>query len=69
MADNRSSVTGLTSEEAKEYHSFFMTYTIGYIIVALVAHFLVWQWRPWFPSVNGYALLENVTNTVTTLIG
>ena len=69
MADNRSSVTGLSSEEAKEYHSFFMTYTIVYIIVALVAHFLVWQWRPWFPSVKGYALLENVTNTVTTLIG
>jgi light-harvesting complex 1 beta chain len=46
-----------------------MTYTIGYIIVALVAHFLVWQWRPWFPSAKGYALLENVTNTVTTLIG
>ena len=69
MAANRSSVTGLSSEEAKEYHSFFMTYTIGYIIVALVAHFLVWQWRPWFPGTKGYALLEDATTIVTTLIG
>ena len=69
MADNRSSVTGLSSEEAKEYHSFFMTYTIGYIIVALVDHFLVWQWRPWFPGTKGYALLEDATTIVTTLIG
>jgi light-harvesting complex 1 beta chain len=46
-----------------------MTYTIGYIIVALVAHFLVWQWRPWFPGTKGYALLEDATTIVTTLIG
>ena len=71
MADHKSPLnsSGLTEAEAKEYHSMFMSSTIAYVVVAIIAHFLVWQWRPWFPSVKGYALLENVTNTVTTLIG
>lgn len=69
MADNRSSLTGLTSEEAREFHSFFVSGFIGFTIIALVAHFLVWQWRPWFPGVKGYALLEGAMNSVQTLIG
>jgi light-harvesting complex 1 beta chain len=62
MENNRSTITGLNAEEAKEFHSLFVTSTIGYVVIAVIAHFLVWQWRPWFPSVKGYALLENVTS-------
>ena len=40
--------TGLTSQEAREFHSAFMTWTLAYIAVAVVAHVLVWNWRPWF---------------------
>ncbi|MFN3892363.1 MAG: light-harvesting antenna LH1, beta subunit [Beijerinckiaceae bacterium] len=62
MENKRSTITGLNEEEAKEFHSLFVTSMIGYIVVAVIAHFLVWQWRPWFPSVKGYALLDSVTS-------
>lgn len=39
----------LTSEEAKEIHSGFMG-TFGlYVVIALVAHALVYFDKPWFP--------------------
>ncbi len=69
MENKRSTITGLNEEEAKEFHSFFVSSTVGYIVIAIVAHFLVWQWRPWFPSVKGYALLDGVTTGLTSLIG
>jgi len=69
MENKRSTITGLNEEEAREFHSLFVTSTIGYVVIAVIAHFLVWQWRPWFPSVKGYALLEDATNVVTKLIG
>ncbi len=40
--------TGMTSQEAREFHSAFMTSALAYIAVAVVAHVLVWSWRPWF---------------------
>jgi light-harvesting complex 1 beta chain len=54
--------TGLTESEAKEFHSIFLTSFIGFTVVAIIAHFLVWQWRPWLPSVSGYqtSLLDGV---------
>lgn len=68
MADRRESLTGLTDEEAREFHGFFMTSFIGFTVVAIIAHFLVWQWRPWFPKVGGYASLsDSVTTTVASL--
>jgi light-harvesting complex 1 beta chain len=50
MADHKSPLqtSGLTEAEAKEYHSMFMSSTVAYVVVAVIAHFLVWQWRPWF---------------------
>jgi light-harvesting complex 1 beta chain len=48
MADTRSgSLSGLTENEAKEFHSIFMSSFIGFTAVAVVAHVLVWMWRPW----------------------
>jgi light-harvesting complex 1 beta chain len=49
------SASGLTDQEAKEFHGIFMTSFIIFTIIAIVAHFLVWQWRPWLPGVGGYA--------------
>ena len=46
--------SGLTETEAKEFHSIFLTSFIGFVVVAIIAHFLVWQWRPWLPGPNGY---------------
>jgi light-harvesting complex 1 beta chain len=50
----------LTPEEAKEFHRLFITSFIVFTIIAIVAHFLVWQWRPWFPAVTGYAAVSSL---------
>jgi light-harvesting complex 1 beta chain len=48
MADEkRGSLSGLTESEAKEFHGIFVTSFIVFTVIAIVAHFLVWQWRPW----------------------
>jgi light-harvesting complex 1 beta chain len=47
MGDERRSLTGLTETEAKEFHAIFVSSFIGFTVVAIIAHFLVWQWRPW----------------------
>ena len=47
-------MSGLTDSEAREFHGIFVTSFIVFVVVAIVAHFLVWQWRPWLPGPNGY---------------
>ncbi len=56
------SASGLTEMEAKEFHSIFVQSFIGFLVVAIVAHVLVWTWRPWLPGVNGYqtSMLDGV---------
>ena len=39
--------TYLTPEEAKEFHKIFIMSFLGFTAVAILAHFLVWNWRPW----------------------
>jgi light-harvesting complex 1 beta chain len=60
MADNRpSSLSGLTEQEAKEFHGIFVTSFIIFTVIAVIAHFLVWSWRPWLPGPKGYSSLFN----------
>ena len=60
MADSRqSSLSGLSEQEAKEFHGIFMTSFIIFTLIAIVAHFLAWQWRPWLPGASGYASIVN----------
>ena len=48
MANEESrSLTGLTELEAREFHRIFVTSFLVFTAIAIVAHFLVWQWRPW----------------------
>jgi light-harvesting complex 1 beta chain len=47
MADEKRSLSGLTENEAKEFHSLFVQSFVGFTVVAIIAHFLVWTWRPW----------------------
>jgi light-harvesting complex 1 beta chain len=65
-ADNKSgSLSGLTAQEAKEFHGLFMTSFIIFTVIAIIAHFLVWNWRPWFPGVTGYAsLMDGATQAM-----
>lgn len=39
---------GMTEDEARRFHGYFVKGTMGYIVVAAAAHFLAWMWRPWF---------------------
>ena len=66
MADteSRSSLSGLTEAEAQEFHSLFVGSFLIFTIVAILAHFLVWTWRPWIPGPKGYALLDGATTAV-----
>ncbi len=60
------SLSGLTESEAKEFHSIFVTSFIIFTVIAVIAHILVWQWRPWFPGPTGYtAALDSVKDVVT----
>ncbi len=67
------SLSGLTEPEAREFHQIFITSFIAFTAIAIVAHILVWLWRPWIPGPNGYASLMDGANTaigsLTTLIG
>jgi len=64
------SLSGLTESEAKEFHSIFMTSFIIFVAVAIVAHILAWQWRPWLPGPKGYAasMLDGAQQAVHTAL-
>ena len=66
-------LSGLTDMEAREFHSLFMVSFIIYTAIAIVAHILVWMWRPWLPGPNGYrSAIESATQfagTLSSLIG
>jgi light-harvesting complex 1 beta chain len=47
MNDPNSALSGLTEGEAKEFHGIFMKSFYIFTAVAVVAHILVWFWRPW----------------------
>jgi len=63
-------LSGLSESEAQEFHKIFMSSFIGFTLVAIVAHVLVWQWRPWLPGQNGYssAILDGVKYAANQLI-
>ena len=61
---DRSSLSGLTDGEAREFHSLFVTSFIAFTVIAIIAHFLVWMWRPWIPGPKGYALIDGATSAV-----
>ena len=57
--------TYLTAEEAKDFHKLFMLSFIIFTVIAILAHILVWQWRPWLPPVGGYKDAATTTASVT----
>jgi light-harvesting complex 1 beta chain len=62
--NGRSSLSGLTEAEAQEFHGLFIKSFIAFLVVAIIAHFLVWMWRPWIPGPKGYAMLDGVSTAV-----
>ncbi len=79
------SLSGLTDQEAQEFHALFMKGFFIFTLIAIIAHFLVWSWRPWLPGPEGYTSSLDVmpdyladplattvlaqVSTLTTLIG
>ena len=60
------SLSGLTEQEAREFHRIFMMSFIIFTVIAIIAHILVWQWRPWLPGPNGYtSMLDTVHGVVS----
>ena len=69
MADRQGSLSGLTEGEAKEFHGVFMTSFIIFMVIAIIAHILAWQWRPWLPGAKGYSsLVDGVNVAVNTVL-
>ena len=61
------SLSGLSEPEAREFHRIFISSFIAFVIVAIIAHFLAWAWRPWLPGPIGYesAMLDGVKDTLS----
>jgi light-harvesting complex 1 beta chain len=57
----RVSMSGLTEPEAREFHRAFVLSFLIFLVIAIVAHFLVWQWRPWIPGTPGYEVGATTT--------
>jgi light-harvesting complex 1 beta chain len=48
MSEPRDGVgTYLTTDEAKEFHKMFVSSFLLFTAIAVVAHVLVWAWKPW----------------------
>ena len=58
------SLSGLSEQEAREFHRLFMVSFIVFTIIAIIAHVLVWQWRPWLPGPEGYTAVFDGLNAV-----
>jgi light-harvesting complex 1 beta chain len=59
--EDPSSASGLTAAEAREFHRIFVTSFIAFLIVALIAHYLAWEWRPWG---GHYSMLDGASHAV-----
>ena len=57
------SLSGLTENEAKEFHGIFVSSFIAFTVIAVIAHILAWMWRPWLPGAKGYSSLTDGANT------
>ena len=55
------SISGMTEPEAREFHTIFVQSFLIFTAIAVIAHILVYLWRPWLPGPNGYkTALEGV---------
>lgn len=61
-------MSGLSEAQAKEFHGMFVVSFAVFTGIAVVAHVLAWMWRPWFPGVNGYGLLESAQTALQTML-
>lgn len=65
---SETSLSGISESEAQEFHGYFMQGFGIFTAIAVVAHILVWMWRPWIPGDGGYAALDSVNTAVSALL-
>jgi light-harvesting complex 1 beta chain len=71
MADEEKiggSLTGLSAHEAQAFHEIFMRSFLIFTGIAILAHILVWLWRPWLPGEEGYASLMDGATAVASAV-
>jgi light-harvesting complex 1 beta chain len=66
--DQNQSISGLSKQEAQEFHKYFIVSFIVFVAIAVVAHILAWQWRPWLPGPEGYAMIDSASAAVSSVI-
>jgi light-harvesting complex 1 beta chain len=66
--DQNQSISGLSEKEAKEFHKIFVVSFIVFVAIAIIAHILAWQWRPWLPGPEGYAVIDSAASAVSSFI-
>jgi light-harvesting complex 1 beta chain len=63
------SLTGLDEDEAKSFGNMFVVSFLAFLAIAIVAHYLVWQWRPWIPGARGYpSAVGSALDTLTVFL-
>ena len=65
----RISLSGLTRAEAREFNKFFMMSFAIFTIIAIVAHILVWSWRPWLQGTPPAVSMIDSVKPLLTLLG
>ncbi|MDF1747741.1 MAG: light-harvesting antenna LH1, beta subunit [Alphaproteobacteria bacterium] len=66
------SMSGLSEQEAQEFHKYYMQGFFLFVAVAVVAHILVWAWRPWLQGTSMASVsdgLHTAALTLTSVIG
>lgn len=39
---------GMNDQEAQVFHGYMFRGTMVFVVVSVIAHALVWAWRPWY---------------------
>jgi light-harvesting complex 1 beta chain len=57
-------MTGLSEDEAQEFHKIFMQSFIMFVGVAALAHLLAFIWRPWLLAEENVAALVDGAKSI-----
>lgn len=69
MSDKQGLYLGNVSDaEAKEFHNGFMMGFLIWLAVAVVAHYLVWLWRPWLSTKMAALDLDQMVSSITSML-
>ena len=52
MAEMSKNLSGLTDQQAKEFHEHWKHGTWSWVMIASVVHVVTWVYQPWFLAYN-----------------